>query len=170
MIVRSEGPEDCEAIRQVNRLAFGREVEARLVDALRQSPAFLPELSLVAEVDHAIVGHVMFSRLEIRDEHNSVPALALATLAVLPAWQRQGVGRALVQEGLRRAQARGHRIVVVVGHPEYYPYFGFRQARPQGLECPFPVPNEAFMALALQEGALAAVRGTVIYPPAFDEV
>jgi len=167
--IRAETPADIEAISEVNRLAFGRENEARLVETIRDTPGFIPALSLVAERDGRVVGHVLFSRIAIRTGGGpDIPALALAPVAVLPEHQGQGIGAALIRTGLDRARDLGHRIVVVVGHPNYYPRFGFTPARAQGLEAPFPVSDPAFMALALVPGALDGVHGLVVYPEAFD--
>lgn len=168
--VRAETAADRAATHEVEALAFGREAEAGLVDALRDSPEFVPALSLVAERDGRVVGHALLSRIAIQTAEGDVPALALAPVAVHPEFQNQGIGTALVREGLERARALGHRIVVVVGHPNYYPRFGFAPARPQGLEAPFPIADPPFMALELVPGALDGVRGTVVYPPAFEGV
>jgi putative acetyltransferase len=168
--IRPEAPHNLPAIRHAHQAAFGQDEEARLVDALRPSPAFIPELSLVAEAAGRVVGHVLFSHIAVDDGKVSVPALALAPLAVLPACQGQGIGSQLVRDGLARARALGHRIVIVVGDPAYYTRFGFQPAAPLGLTCPYPVPAEAFMALELQAEALAGVQGAVVYPPAFDGV
>ncbi len=169
-VIRPEVPTDAEAIREIHRRAFGRDAEAALVDAVRASPGYLPDLSLVAEAAGVLVGHLLLSAIAIRTERGDVPALALAPVAVLPERQGQGVGTALIEHGLERARAAGHRLVVVVGHPTYYPRFGFAPARPRGLEAPFPVSDAAFMALALAPGALDGLRGTVVYPPAFADV
>jgi putative acetyltransferase len=168
--IRPETAEDYAAIREVNELAFGREVESRLVEALRRLPDFVPELSLVAVDAGQVVGHILFSPMVIETRDGAVPALALAVLAVRPEFQNQGIGSELVRDGLKRCRALGHRIVVVVGHPNYYPRFGFSPARAQGLEAPFPVPDEAFLALELVPGALHGVAGMVRYPPPFDQV
>ncbi len=167
--IRPETAEDYAAIHEVNALAFGREVESRLVEALRESPNFITELSLVAVETGRVVGHILFSPMTIETKDGAVPALALAVLAVRPELQNQGVGSQLVREGLERCRSLGHRVVVVVGHPAYYPRFGFSSARARGLEAPFPVPDEAFLALELVPGALGGVAGTVKYPPAFGE-
>lgn len=167
--MRAETEDDAEAIHVVNRRAFGQDAEARLVDVIRMSTGFIPELSLVAESDGKIVGHILFSRIEVQGDGGITPVLALAPLAVLPPHQDQGIGSALVREGLLRARQLGHHIVVVVGRPEFYQRFGFASARDKGLECPFPVPEDAFMALELELNALEGVSGAVVYPPAFDE-
>jgi putative acetyltransferase len=168
--IRPETAEDYAAIHEVNALAFGREVEARLVEALRRLPDFIPDLSLVAVEADRVVGHILFSPIVIETKDGAVPALALATLAVRPEFQYQGIGSALVRDGLERSRALGHRIVVVVGHPAYYPRFGFAPARARGLEAPFPVPDDAFLALELVPGALDGVAGMVRYPPPFEGV
>ncbi len=168
--VRRECPRDYGAIEEVNRAAFGQDNEARLVARLRQLAGFDPGLSLVAVRDDVVVGHILFSPIVIASEADEGPALALAPMAVLPVLQRTGIGSQLVREGLTACRRAGHRIVIVIGHPEYYPRFGFTRAGPLGLRAPFPVPDEAFMTLALVPGGLDGVRGTVRYPPPFEEV
>lgn len=163
--IRPETSTDWSAIHSVNRRAFGRETEARLVDAIRASAHFLPELSLVAVDAACIVGHVLFSGIHIRTVGRIVPALALAPVAVLPERQNQGIGSALIRHGLEQCRRLGHGIVVVVGHPNYYPRFGFSSARAKGLEAAFP--DAAFMVQELLPGALDGACGTVEYPPAF---
>jgi len=166
--VRPETTDDFAAIHEVNELAFGREVEAQLIEALRASPEFIPELSLVAIDGDRVVGHILFCPLAIETKDGDVPALALGVLAVRSEFQKQGIGSRLVRDGLKRCRTLEHRIVVVVGHPEYYPRFGFSPARARGLEAPFPVPDEAFMVLELAPGALDAIAGMVRYPPPFE--
>jgi len=167
--VRPETTDDHTAIHDVNALAFGREIEAKLVEALRRLPDFIPELSLVAVEAGRVVGHILFSPMVIETKEGAVPALTLAPLAVRPEFQNQGIGSELVRDGLERCRRLGHEIVVVVGHPEYYPRFGFSPARARGLEAPFPVPDEAFLALELVPGALDGVAGTVKFPPPFSD-
>jgi putative acetyltransferase len=162
--IRGEAVEDQGAIRQVNRLAFGREDEARLVDALRDGGYV--RVSLVAERDRQVVGHILFSDLPIITGSGSVPALALAPMAVMPDLQRQGIGSALVRRGLELCRERDHRIVIVLGHVDFYPRFGFSSKLAQPLQSPFS-GHESFMALELVKGALDRVRGRVTYPPPF---
>jgi putative acetyltransferase len=162
--VREEADTDHEAVRHVHRLAFGQDDEADLVDALRAGG--YSRVSLVAESAGGVVGHVLFGDLPIRTDGGTVPALSLAPLAVLPEYQRQGVGSALVRAGLEVCRARGHRVVVVLGHPDYYPRFGFSAARAAPLASPFS-GRPAWMALELVPGALDGVAGWAEYPPPF---
>ena len=161
--VRPEAAGDRLAIRHVNEAAFGTSEEADLVDVLRADGAVL--LSAVAEVDGQIVGHILFSRMTVETSTGAVPAAALAPMAVMPAHQRRGLGSRLIGYGLDGVRDRGERIVIVLGHPTYYPRFGFSSERARSLEHPFS--PEAFMALELVPGALDGVRGRVRYPPAF---
>jgi putative acetyltransferase len=150
-------------IKIVNEAAFGGSDEAALVEKLRGDGHAL--VSLVAELDGAIVGHIMFSRMWIETSRGLLSAVALAPLAVLPEHQRKGIGGFLIQHGLEQLQGRDETIVIVVGHPGYYPRFGFSADRAKALESPFPV--EVFMAIELRPGALDGIRGPVVYPPAF---
>lgn len=166
--MRAERAGDADEIDAVHRLAFGQADEADLVRRIRQAEDFDPRLSLVAERSGRIIGHVLFSGIHIEtDDGRRAEALALAPMAVLPELQRQGIGSALVRHGLDVCRALGHRIVVVVGRASYYPRFGFRPAGAFGLRCPFEVPDEAFMALELVDGALETTTGLVRYPDAF---
>jgi putative acetyltransferase len=164
MNMRPETSAAQEAIRHVNRLAFGQDEEARLVDALRDS-GFL-RVSLVAERAGQVVGHILFSDLPIITGAGAVPALALAPMAVLPELQRQGIGSVLVRSGLDECRQQGHRIVVVLGHSHFYPRFGFSPKLAAHLESPFS-GSDSFMAVELMPGALDGVTGQVQYPPPF---
>ena len=164
IIIRPESTADHEAIRYVNRLAFGQDDEARLVDALREG-GFV-RVSLVAEQAGQVIGHILFSDLPISTVAGMVPALALAPMAVVPAFQNQGVGSALVRSGLEACRQEGHRVVVVLGHAHFYPRFGFSSKLAASLTSPFS-GRESFMALELVRGALDSVVGRVQYPPPF---
>ncbi len=168
--IQPEREEDYTAIHEINVLAFGRENEARLVKKIREAPDFIPELSLVAIKNGRVVGHILFSRVTIQSKTGSFLALALAPMAVHPEFQNQGIGTELVRQGLERCRNQGHKIVVVVGHPQYYPRFGFSAARAKGLEAQFPVPDEVFMVLEIVPGALRGSTGMVAYPPEFLDV
>jgi putative acetyltransferase len=163
MLLRLETAADHSAVRRVHSLAFGQESEERLVDALRAGG--WARLALVAEEGGLVVGHVLYSDLAIHTAHGVTSALALAPLAVLPERQGQGVGSALVRESLRMLRERGHRIVIVLGHPGYYPRFGFSPELALPLASEYAGPS--FMALELAPGALRGVRGDVRYPAPF---
>lgn len=168
MIIRPEKQEDWRQIFAVNLAAFKSEFEPKLVNAVRKTPSFIPELSLVAVVDGEIVGHVLFIRLVIMSGESSFAALGLAPLAVVPARQRQGIGSGLVRAGLKECARLGYKLVFVVGHPGYYPRFGFVPARARGFEVAFPVPDEYFMVAELQPGAMAGASGLVKHPIVFN--
>ena len=168
--IRPETPDDISAIFEVNFQAFAHYDEANLVNTLRDSNIFNPELSLVAVCGDRIIGHIMFPPVTIESPLASTPAVALAPLVVHPDYQCLGVGSALVEEGLNACRSFGHRIVIVVGHPGYYPRYGFRSARTHGIVAPFVVADDVFMVLGLVPGALDGVQGTVKYPDAFDAI
>ena len=166
MELRAEGPEDVAAINHVNRLAFGQPDEAEIVARLRTSDAFIPELSIVAEDEGEVVGHILFTRVRL-DPPTRVRLISLAPMAVLPERQRQGIGSALVRRGLELARELGEEVVVLVGHPEYYPRFGFEPASGFGLTNPFPGTEEAFFALALRDD-VPVPPGRIVYPKEFE--
>lgn len=167
--IRPEISDDYNKIYEINKQAFGGEVEARLVNNLRRTEGFIPQLSLIAIKDSKIVGHILFSIIHIQTGDKKVPILALAPMAVLPKYQNQGIGSSLVKEGLRKCKEMKFQAVVLVGHPEYYPRFGFTPANEKGLKLPFEAPSEAFMVYELVPGALKGVDGTIIYPTEFTE-
>lgn len=164
--VRAEQPEDAVAVRAVHLAAFPTAFEADLVARLRQRAQ--PAISRVAVVDDEIAGHIFFSPVRI-SKRDDLKVMGLAPMAVRPAYQRQGIGAALVHSGLAGCQLLGYGAVVVLGHPGYYPRFGFTPAGQAGLRCVYDVPVEAFMMLELHPGYLQNVQGTVTYHPAFDD-
>ena len=166
--IRPERPEDSCLIRHVNELAFGQPAEADLVEKLRQ--ACDDVLSLVAE-DGAIVGHILFTPVVIEERERHVLGMGLAPMAVLPDRQRQGIGSQLVRRGLDILRERGCLFVVVVGHPEYYPRFGFEPASKRGLVSQWEgIPDAAFMVLVLDGHAMAGASGVAKYRDEFNEV
>ncbi len=167
LVIRPETPEDIDSIRQVNERAFGRENESRLIEKLRDNGVLT--ISLVAVQDGEIVGHIAFSPAKVESEPSDFEAISLGPIAVLPTFQRKGIGSELVRAGLEECRRLGQEIVVLVGHPDYYPRFGFVPAKPKGIECEFEVPEEAWLVLELREGALAGKRGTVRFRPEFME-
>jgi putative acetyltransferase len=167
LTIRSETPEDEAEIRHIHEEAFGQEAEGKLVEKLRNRGVLT--ISLVALYDSRVVGHIAFSPVEVKSDCSSFQAIALGPMSVLPACQRKAIGSQLVRAGLEECRHLGHEIVVLVGHPDYYPRFGFVLASPRGIECEFEVPDEAWMLLELREGALAGRRGTVSFQPEFRE-
>jgi predicted N-acetyltransferase YhbS len=170
--IRVETKADQPAVEDVVQRAFAQAEhtdgnEHNLVHALRLSPNFAPELSLVAEVNGRIVGHILFTPIAIQSEDASHASLALAPVSVLPEYQRIGIGAALIKAGHERAQALGHTSVILLGHATYYPRFGYQPASTWKLKAPFEIPDEAFMALELKPEALKDIHGTVVYPKEF---
>lgn len=168
--LRPEQSADYAAIFQVNQLAFGQDNESRLVDLLRKSESYIPELSIVAERQEQIVGYILFTKIEIVGISQSYSSLALAPMAVSPNCQKQGIGTLLINEGLTQAKNLGYDSVIVLGYKDYYPRFGFEPALRWGIRCPFEVPDEVFMGQELIAGALEGKSGTVKYDPAFNKV
>ena len=167
LVIRSETPDDVAAVRSLNLVAFGQPMEADLVDALRASCD--AALSLVAEIDGDIVGHILFTPATVDSPSRRVEGMALAPMAVHPSWQRRGIGSALADEGLRILESKGYPFVVVVGHAAYYPRFGFEPASGHGLSCPWPgVPDEAFMVIVVDPQSMEGVVGPVRYRSEFD--
>ena len=162
-MIRERIKADDDAIRRLNDAAFGGTVESKLIEDLRE--ARLDAVELVAIEGNAVVGHILFSVLAVTLGNAVVPALSLAPMSVRPDRQKSGIGSALVRAGLDLAKARGWHAVIVLGHPDYYPRFGFSAARARHLEAPFS--GDAFMALELVAGALEGDDGLVCYPPAF---
>ncbi len=172
LLIRSERVADYPAVSDVVRIAFAEVPESDhcehlLVDRLRRSAAFLPDLSLVAELDGNVIAHLMLTRVEIVSPAGSVESLALAPVSVRPAHQRKGVGSALVREAHARAAYLGFRSVVVLGHPGYYARFGYRPAAEFGIRFPFDVPPCYCMVRAVCPDGLADVKGVVRYSEPF---
>jgi putative acetyltransferase len=168
LTIRQEKPEDVAAVRRVNELAFEQPAEADLVDKLRQACA--EALSLVA-VDDGVVGHILFTPVVTGSGARRVSGMGLAPMAVAPDHQRQGIGSELVRRGLDMLRQRGCPFVVVVGHPEYYPRFGFEPASARGLVSQWDgIPDAAFMVLILDGHVMAGVSGVARYRQEFDEV
>jgi predicted N-acetyltransferase YhbS len=166
ILIRKEEKKDYNDIFDVNRLAFGQEEESRLVNRIRNGSNFIPDLSLVAEKDGKIIGHILFSRIKIKG--NSIfECLALAPMAIVPEFQKKGVGSQLIEAGISKAKELNYKSIIVLGHKNYYPRFGFKKASKYNIKCPFEVPEEAFMVLELSKNALKDKAGTVIYPPEF---
>jgi len=165
--IREEQPRDIKTIRNLNKRAFGQTQEADLVDKLRQNCEDL--LSLVALMQNQVVGHILFTPIMVESEDNIVKGMALAPMAVLPEYQRQGIGSELIRTGIEKLKMRQCPFIIVLGHAEYYPRFGFEPASRYGVRSEWEVPDEAFMILVIgafeMQGGVALAR----YRPEFAE-
>ena len=167
-VIREERAEDAEAVHALLVAAFAREAEGRLVERLRASGKVV--CALVAEEKGRVLGHMVFSRIAVNNGGGDIPVLALAPLAVIPAFQRLGIGSALVSAGLARCRELGHFRVIVIGDPVFFGRFGFVAASSFGLSCPFRVPAESFLAIELEAGVFAQVSGVVRYGNEFEDL
>jgi predicted N-acetyltransferase YhbS len=174
--IRKELSKDYKITKEIVKSAFANmessdKKEHELVSRIRKCETFIPELSLVAinKDNEEIVGHILLSKIKIINDNQSAESLALAPVSVLPGYQNKGIGRILILESLKKAKELGYNSVVVMGHPDYYPKFGFKKASLWDIKAPFEVPEEAFMALELRENALTSVSGVVEYPSVFFE-
>lgn len=175
IIIRQELTDEYNRIEEVVKNAFLNEQysdkrEHDLVNRIRKSNAFIPQLSLVAvNKENILVGHILLSKITIRDDDKYVDSLALAPVSVIPEQQKKGIGSQLIHHALKKAKEIGHHSVIVLGHKDYYPKFGFKQAHLWNIQAPFEVPDEVFMALELTENSLGNVQGVVHYSKAFLE-
>ncbi|MED0902416.1 GNAT family N-acetyltransferase [Bacillus nitratireducens] len=171
--IRQEQKNDYSKTEEVVKQAFLNEefsdkTEHELVKRIRKCDAFIPGLSLVA-VDEGIVGHILLSKISIEQDGTSVESLALAPVSVARGHQKKGIGGKLIGAALEKAKELGYGSVVVLGHPEYYPKFGFKKTSDWNIKAPFEVPDEVFMVMELRENALQGVEGVVQYSSAFAE-
>jgi len=167
MLIRAEEPNDEAAVYAINVSAFETQSEAQLVDVLRKKAK--PIVSLVAELEFTVVGHILFSPVSLSC-NNDLKIMGLAPMAVSPEHQGKGIGSKLVRAGLERCKQLGYAAVVVLGHPEYYPRFGFLPSSRFGMDSEYDVTEEVFMAMELQPNALVGRTGRVKYHPAFNDV
>jgi len=165
--IREEMPDDYGQIRHVNDQAFKCPDEGRIVDQIRAKEKEI--ISLVAQIEEKVVGHILYSPVWIDCDQTPIKGMGLAPMAVLPEYQNKGIGSMLVKEGLRRLQEREYPFVIVVGHPEYYPRFGFERASKYKLKCQWDgVPGEAFMAIIMNRSVMKDVKGIAKYMEEFD--
>ena len=168
MLVRYESEEDIAGIREVHEQAFEQSLEADIVDALRKHCKDI--MSLVAENDGKIIGHVLFSPAEILGPHGLLKGVALAPMAVLPDMQRKGVGLRLVKHGLVQLMRAGCPFIIVIGRPDYYTHFGFAPASEYGIKCQWDkVPDEAFMILWIDKSKVGGVSGVARFREEFNK-
>ena len=172
LLIREEIDQDYNSVNKVIEQAF-REVEESdqmehfLVNRLRHSDAFIPKLSLVAEIKGGIVGHILLTKIDIESDTNSTPSLLLAPIAVTPKYQNQGIGSQLITEAHKKAIKLGYTSIVLLGHASYYPRFGYKRAIDYGIEFPFEVPYENAMAIELIPYALQQTNGVIKFSKAF---
>jgi putative acetyltransferase len=167
ILVRPETKEDYGAITHINDLAFGQLNEGELVKSMRERNNFITELSLIACFHNQAVGHILFSPIQVKNPNQSDVSLALAPMAVIPEFQGLGIGGLLIKNGFSAARRFGFRSVIVLGHPDYYPRFGFVPASRYSISPPFEAPDLNFMAIELVENGLKNVSGIVEYPEEF---
>lgn len=167
MNVRSEELKDYLIVHNLNTQAFGSEAEANLVDGLRQHAK--PYVSLVYEKDSKVVGHIMFSPVTLTG-NAALKIMGLAPVAVDPEWQKQGIGHELIKAGLAKCKELGYLACVVLGHPEYYPKFGFVPSKVFNIKSEYDVPDEVFMVLELEDGYLSHAEGVIQYHPEFGKI
>jgi len=166
--LRPELPKDAPQIRKVNQKAFGQRTEAAIVDVLRERCH--DSISFVATTDNRIVGHILFTPVMIQQGVKEIRGMGLAPMAVLPEYQRQGIGSAMVKTGIDALRKASCPFVVVLGHPEYYPRFGFVPAARHGIRCQWEgVPDEAFMAIIIDAPTMEGVSGVARYRAEFDQ-
>ena len=168
MIIREEQPSDIKKIWEVNVDAFETKAEAKLVNSLRDSGCTF--ISLVAETDTKVIGHILFTPVELSENKNNLKIIGLAPMAVLSQYQNKGIGSKLVQTGLEHCKSLGYDAVVVLGHPDYYPKFGFVPSVKFGIKSEYDVPDEVFMILELTPGSLKHHEGVIKYHEAFNSV
>ena len=173
IIIRKENSFDLNRVVELTEKAFetleiSDHNEGKLVDELRKAPTFIDELSLVAELDGQVVGHILFTPIIIDNGQLQFQSLVLAPVSVLPEFQKMGIGGQLIRAGHQKAKELGFQSAVLLGHPEYYPRFGYKPASGWGIKTHFELPSDdVFMAIELTENALSGVSGTVVFPPEF---
>lgn len=174
LTIREEKPADYVAVESLIQQAFALAEhsdgnEHRLVKNLRDSDAFIPRLSMVAELNENIVGHILLTKVKIRNGEKAFDSLALAPISVLPEFQKKGIGGKLIEDAHLKAKNMGFTSAVLLGHQDYYPRFGYKPAHTFGIILPFEAPPENCMAIELFPGSLSDISGEVVYPNAFFE-
>ncbi len=172
--IRKEQSKDHLAVSNLIEKAFANEIysdhkEQFLVDRLRKSNVFVPELSIIAETDNQVVGHILLTEISIINTHSSYSSLALAPVSVLPSFQKKEIGAKLIKYAHQKATELGFTSIILLGHPDYYPKFGYRPTTDFGIKLPFDVPKENCMAIELINNSLNKKQGTVLYPKEFYE-
>lgn len=168
IIIREESKNDLIAIKQINDKAFGQPEEGKVIDKLRESDSQV--LSLVAEIDNNIVGHIFYSTAVLKGNNERIAGMGLAPMAVLPEYQNQGIGKLLINESLNIIKKKPVPFIIVLGHEDYYPKFGFEVASKYNIKCQWDgVPNEAFMIMILDKEKMSNVHGVAKYRDEWNE-
>jgi predicted N-acetyltransferase YhbS len=162
--IKPEEKQDYGSIEIVNDIAFKQKNESILINKLREKPDFIPNLSLVAKYQNEIIGHILFFPVKIIAKESACITLSLAPMSIHPDFQNKGIGSLLIKSGLEQAKKEGFSSIIVIGHPNYYPRFGFLPASKWGIMVPFDVPDNVFLALELYEDELAKCHGMVDFP------
>jgi len=168
MLIRIEKKEDINEIRQLNIKAFGQNAESNLIDSLRK--AGVPLISLVAKSHGTLIGHILFSPVDLKPQGKELKIAGLAPMAVLPDHQNKGIGSKLVSVGLEHCKQMGYDAVIVLGHPDYYPRFGFTSSVKFGIKSTYEVPDNVFMIKELKEGVLSNCHGVIHYHKCFGQL
>jgi len=168
--IRPEHKNDISAISMINDMAFGQEDEGNLIVKLRKNKNFIKDLSLVACMGNEIIGHILFSKIMIKNDNVEFESLALAPMSVIPEFQGLGIGSELIKKGLQKATKLGYDSVIVLGHENFYPKFKFTPASQFQITCLVEVPDANFLALELKKGSLDSISGCVIYPKEFNDL
>ena len=168
--ITPETEEDFNGITRLHNLAFNQTEEGELVKRLRKTSKFISELSLVAKIEGAVVGHILFYPIRIKKDTGECNSLALAPMSIHPGYQKKGIGSSLVKKGLATAKRLGFHSVIVLGHSTYYPRFGFKPANRWRIDPPFEVPDDVFFAIELVKNGLKDCGGTVEYPKEFNKL
>ena len=172
--IRTENKSDYQAVFELIEKAFETEeysdhTEQFLVERLRNSSDFIPALSIIAEFDSRVVGHILLTKIKINNSEQSFDSLSLAPVSVLPGFQKRGIGGMLIKAAHKKAEELGHQSIILIGHKAYYPKFGYSEAAEFGIELPFDAPRENCMAIELVKNGLNGVMGMVEYPKEFYE-
>ena len=166
--IREENENDLIIIKKINDKAFGQPQEGIVIDKIRESDS--PVLSLVAEIDNTIVGHIFYSASEIECNNEIIAGMGLAPMAVLPEYQKQGIGKRLINESINILKKKAVPFIIVLGHENYYPKFGFEVASKYGIKCQWDgVPDEAFMIMILDKGKMSNIHGIAKYRDEWNE-
>lgn len=168
LLIRKEQERDFDEIYRLNYESFDQKDEAELIDELRENNGVI--ISLVALLSNLLAGHILYAPCQITSHNTTLTGAALGSMAVLPEYQNKGIGKELVKESIEIISEAGYPFITVLGHPEYFPKFGFEPAKKHGLQFQWNVPDNVFMGLILDKERMSNIRGTVYYRPEFSKL